>query len=80
MEEVEKTIDYYKESVRNILTKIRKEYGTIDEIFEVKQKYRLPKQYREYEIILIRRLFNLIESYNCLLECQLSKHIQDHST
>ena len=33
MEEVERTIDYYKESVRHILTKIRKEYGTIDEMF-----------------------------------------------
>jgi hypothetical protein len=30
MEEVEKTIEYYKESVRCILTKIRQEYGTID--------------------------------------------------
>lgn len=47
MEEVEKTIEYYKESVRCILTKIRQEYGTIDEIFEWKQSSRLPKAYRE---------------------------------
>ena len=40
----------------------------------------MPKQYREYEIILIRRLFNLIESYNCLLECQLSRHMSDHES
>jgi hypothetical protein len=62
--------------VRCILTKIRQEYGTIDEIFEWKQSSRLPKTYREYEIVLIRRLFNLIESYNCLLECHMAQEIK----